>query len=142
MCISARTASKKIISIPPEVQEEVEARVATFNAKQMEKYKEKFVPIFKGKYIYMMTIQPKQKKPWPLFRLTYQGDINDLDFAIFKYSSEQYDPEEFIFPGFEETDGTVEGGMRAGIKAYLDNQGDLNDIIKIGDMFIIEGPRG
>ena len=40
------------------------------------------------------------------------------EFAIYKYSDERYDPEEWIFPGAEEVDGTIEGAMRAGLKAY------------------------
>ena len=39
-------------------------------------------------------------------------------FAIFKYSSEKYDPEEWFFPGGEFVDGTVTGAMKAGMKAY------------------------
>jgi len=39
-------------------------------------------------------------------------------FAIYKYSSDRYDPQETWFPGFELFDGTVEGAMRAGDKAY------------------------
>jgi hypothetical protein len=40
------------------------------------------------------------------------------EFAIFKYSDERYDPDEWMFPGGEELDGTIEGAMRAGLKAY------------------------
>jgi hypothetical protein len=40
------------------------------------------------------------------------------DFAIYKYSSDRYDPEEFMFPGSEFVDGTVEGAMKAGMVAY------------------------
>jgi hypothetical protein len=40
------------------------------------------------------------------------------EFAIYKYSDERYDPEEWMFPGAEEVDGTIEGAMRAGLKAY------------------------
>ena len=39
-------------------------------------------------------------------------------FAIFKYSSDRYDPEEWLFPGYGHLDGTVEGAMRAGLEAY------------------------
>ena len=37
---------------------------------------------------------------------------------IYKYSSDRYDPQETWFPGFEVFDGTVEGTMQAGMKAY------------------------
>ena len=51
-------------------------------------------------------------------RLTYTGDMEDWEFAIFKYSSERYDPDEWMFPGSGELDGSVEGAMRAGLAAY------------------------
>ena len=51
-------------------------------------------------------------------RLTYRGDPDDWKFAIFKYSSERYDPDEWFFPGAGDVDGTVEGAMRAGLAAY------------------------
>jgi len=40
------------------------------------------------------------------------------EFAIFKWSSERYDPEEWMFPGSEWVDGTIEGAMKAGLQAY------------------------
>jgi hypothetical protein len=40
------------------------------------------------------------------------------DFAIYKYSDECYDPDEWFFPGAEEVDGTIEGAMRAGLMTY------------------------
>jgi hypothetical protein len=40
------------------------------------------------------------------------------EFAIYKYSDGRYDPEEWMFDGMEEVDGTIEGAMRAGLKAY------------------------
>jgi hypothetical protein len=50
--------------------------------------------------------------------LEYTGDIKKWDFAIFKYSDERYDPEEWFFPGAGHIDGTIEGAMRAGLEAY------------------------
>jgi len=40
------------------------------------------------------------------------------DFALYKYNDERYDPDEWFFPGAEDVDGTIEGAMRAGLKAY------------------------
>ena len=54
----------------------------------------------------------------PICRLEYVGDMKKWQFAIYKFSSERYDPEEWFFPGEEFVDGTVEGAMKAGIKAY------------------------
>ena len=46
------------------------------------------------------------------------GKMDNREFAIFKWSSERYDPEEWFFPGSEYVDGTIEGAMKAGIEAY------------------------
>jgi len=50
--------------------------------------------------------------------LKYTGDLTKWEFAIFKYSREIYDPEEWFFPGSQYVDGTIEGAMRAGREAY------------------------
>jgi hypothetical protein len=39
-------------------------------------------------------------------------------FAIYKYSDELYDEEEWFFPGAEHINGTIEGAMQAGLEAY------------------------
>jgi hypothetical protein len=54
----------------------------------------------------------------PYIRLTYTGNINDWVFAIFKWSTETYDPHEWMFPGSGFLDGTIEGAMKAGLEAY------------------------
>lgn len=51
-------------------------------------------------------------------RLTYNGDLEKMDFAIYKYSSEKYDPSEFSFPGSNHVDSSLEGAMKARLKAY------------------------
>jgi hypothetical protein len=44
--------------------------------------------------------------------------MEQWEFAIFKYSHEFYDPEEWLFPGAGHVDGTVEGALRAAMEAY------------------------
>ena len=39
-------------------------------------------------------------------------------FAIYKYSDERYDAEEWFFPGVGHINGTLEGAMKAGLEAY------------------------
>jgi len=51
-------------------------------------------------------------------RLSYNGDLNDMDFAVYKYSSEKYDPNEIFFPGSNYVNGTLEGAMKAGLEEY------------------------
>lgn len=50
--------------------------------------------------------------------MIYTGAMDGWEFAIFKYSDERYDPDEWFIPGSEHIDGTVEGAMRAGLEAY------------------------
>jgi hypothetical protein len=71
---------------------------------------------FKGKYLYLD--RTDRSKPLPICRLTWNGKMDNWDFAIYKYSSEKYDPEEWFFPGEEFVDGTVTGAMKAGMEAY------------------------
>jgi hypothetical protein len=51
-------------------------------------------------------------------RLTYTGDPASWEFAIYKYSDERYDAAEWLFPGSEHVDGTIEGALKAGLEAY------------------------
>ena len=44
--------------------------------------------------------------------------MNNWEFAIYKYSDNGYDPEEWMFPGATLIDGTIVGAMRAGLQAY------------------------
>ena len=46
------------------------------------------------------------------------GKMDNWDFAILKYSSKRYDPEEWFFPGSDLADGTIEGAMKAGLGTY------------------------
>ena len=50
--------------------------------------------------------------------MKYNLKIDDWDFAIYKYSRDKYDPEEWFFPGSEFVNGTIEGAMKAGMQAY------------------------
>ena len=56
--------------------------------------------------------------PSHICRLNYTGSMDHWGFAIYKYSDEKYDPDEFVFPGYEHLDGTIEGAMKAGLEAY------------------------
>jgi len=103
-------------SIPEEVQERVLEKVATFNRKSLTPGTVSYVPRFKGKYVYLN--RKEYDRLSRICRLTWTGKEDDWDFAIFKYSSERYDPDEWMFPGAGAVDGTVEGAMVAGLEAY------------------------
>ena len=104
------------MKISDEVKEQIRERVDRFNREVIRDSDVSYLPRFRGSYVYL------DRKEGDIVshicRLTYTGDIDDWEFAIFKYSSERYDPDEWMFPGEEELDGTVEGAMRAGLAAY------------------------
>ena len=115
-------------SIPMEIQEEVQKLMDKFNLTALKestsllsaffpkKIKCGYSARFKGKFLYLD--RTDRYEPLPICRLTWNGSMDDWDFAIYKYSSEKYDPEEWFFPGADEVNGTVTGAMKAGMKAY------------------------
>lgn len=105
-------------TIPKEVLREVEGIIESFNKSHL-RDRIGSVAYFtetKGKYLYLKRHEFGNKSP--VARLTYTGDIKKWEFAIFKWSSEQFDPDEWMFPGAGLVDGTIEGAMKAGLKAY------------------------
>jgi len=109
-------------SIPPEIQAEVQKLIDKFNRKNFSgpDFKEfgvvGYSARFKGKYLYLD--RDDMGKPSPICRLTWNGQMDNWDFAIYKYSDNRYDPEEWFFPGEQFVDGTVTGAMKAGMTAY------------------------
>lgn len=115
-------------AIPLEIQIEVQKLVEEFNRKEFKKV----IPLiskilggldnfgyaarFKGKFLYLDRIE--RSKPSPICRLTWTGAMDKWDFAIYKYSDNCYDPEEWFFTGAEKVNGTVTGAMEAGMAAY------------------------
>jgi hypothetical protein len=105
----AKSSSSKI---PEEVKIAMMQRVVAFNKAN----KSLFQVEFKGKYCFLSKIG--WKEPTKLGRMAWTGDIEKWTFDVYKYSRNFYDPNEFMFPGQEELDGTIEGAMRAGFKIY------------------------
>ncbi|MCX7044587.1 MAG: hypothetical protein NTX50_03740 [Candidatus Sumerlaeota bacterium] len=104
-------------TIPKEVKQEAERIVAQFNQNEFGQCElPRYVPSFRGQYLYLH--RDDGFGPRPICRLSYTGDMVGWKFAIYKYSSEAYDPDECWFPGFELLDGTIESAMRAGLMAY------------------------
>ena len=106
-------AGKKI---PKEVKEQVEEIVDKFNQKVIRDPDHFFVIRYRGIYLYLD--RNEYGRVSERGRMKYNGKIDNWDFAIFKYSSESYDPNEWFFPGEQYLDGTIEGGMKACIEAY------------------------
>ena len=101
--------------IPDEVKAQVNEIVAQFNERSNDPtcY---YVARFRGSYFYLDRSDFGQIGP--ICRLKYMGNMDNWEFAIFKWSTERYDPDEWFFPGSEHVDGTVEGAMMAGLHAY------------------------
>ena len=104
--------------IPKEIMQEVIKIIDDFNKTTFHDYMEDlaYFAEFKGKFLHLK--RKEFGKISPVARLTYSGDIKKWDFAIFKWSREQYDPDEWFFPGVKFVDGTIEGAMKAGLEAY------------------------
>jgi len=107
-------AGKK--AIPDDVRAEVEARVAQFNRKVVKDPQQYFSVRSRGKYVYLD--RDDYGHVGPRARLTYTGDLEEWEFAIYKYSDERYDPDEWMFPGSGHIDGTIEGALRTAMAAY------------------------
>jgi len=127
-------------SIPKEIKNKVLEIVEAFN----KEHNTTFLMTFRGQFAYLAKTEERpmanifqkiiaqkmgiplsqmSKKKTPkietkLGRLKYNGQIDNWDFAVFKYSREFYDPDEWMFPGAEELDGTIEGALIAGQEIY------------------------
>ena len=103
-------------SIPSAVKKEIDQRVETFNRTVIRNPDVFYRTRYRGRYLYLDRYN--YGRMGPICRLTYTGDIENWEFAIYRYSKERYDPDEWFFHGAENVDGTVEGAMAAGLEAY------------------------
>ncbi len=103
-------------SIPDDIRKQAEEIVDKFNRGIFRGGDCYYVMRIQGKYLYLDRCD--FGKVGPICRLTYKGKTDGWGFAIFKWSSETYDPEEWMFPGSGYVDGTIEGAMKAGLDAY------------------------
>ena len=102
--------------IPDEIREKVSVVVEEFNQQELKDMNARYIAKFQGRFLYLDRVAYGQKEP--VSRMEYFKEIDKWEFAIFKWSTEIYDPDECMFPGSEFVDGTVEGAMRAGMRAY------------------------
>jgi len=103
-------------NIPPEIQQSALEIIKRFNQTVL-KNSVQYVPRIKGAFLHL------DRKDYgstssEICRLKYVGSLEKWEFAIFKHSSDRYDPDEFMFPGADLFDGSIEGAMRCGMKAY------------------------
>ena len=113
---TSRTRRSTTRGIPDEVKADVEARVEHFNTTVLRNLHCVYVPRYRGKFLYLD--RQDDGRLSPICRLEYTGNMEDWSFAIYKYSDERYDAEEWFFPGAGHVDGTLEGAMKAGLEAY------------------------
>jgi hypothetical protein len=106
--------SKK--SIPEEIRNQADEIVEVFNRRVINNPNVYYVTRYRGRFLYLERYN--YGSSGPICRLEYTGSIDNWDFAIFKYSDERYDPEEWMFPGAGHVNGTIEGAMKAGLEAY------------------------
>jgi len=102
--------------IPEEVRQQVDKIVKEFNQSVLKDPNYYYVTRYRGNYLYLDRFD--YGSVGPICRLKYTGSMDEWEFAIYKYSDERYAPDEWLFPGTEHVDGTVEGAMRAGLEAY------------------------
>ena len=103
--------------ITTDIQEKVNKIIDEFNESEFKKQPDfMYYPMYRSDCLYIY--RKEGEKDGPICRLKYTGNFTDWDFAIYKYSREKYDPDEFCFPGFQHVNGTIEGALKAGIEAY------------------------
>jgi hypothetical protein len=102
--------------ISDEVKTDIAAIVEHFNTTVTRNLQCVYVPRYRGKFLYLD--RQDYGRLSPICRLEYTGNMQKWYFAIYKYSDERYNEEEWFFPGSEHVDGTIEGAMKAGLEAY------------------------
>jgi len=102
--------------IPPDVCLHAEEAVARFNERRLDGTGVEYLARVQGAYLYLDRCD--HGRTGRICRLKYTGALDGWEFAIFKYSSDLYDPDEWMFPGASAVDGTIEGAMIAGLDAY------------------------
>lgn len=89
----------KVKQIPEDIKEKVEGIIKKFNAEHLKNSRSFYSARFRGKNLYLD--RNDAGRPGQICRLTYTGKMNQWDFAIFRWSREKYDPDEWFFPGAE-----------------------------------------
>lgn len=102
--------------IPDLIKKQIDEIVERFNKKVIGDPNCFYLTRYRGSFLYLD--REDHGVSSHVCRLRYNGDMKSWDFAIYKYSSERYDSEEWFFPGAGHVDGTIEGAMKAGLEAY------------------------
>jgi hypothetical protein len=103
-------------AIPEQIKKQADEIVKAFNKKVLKDANHYYTTRYKGSYLYLDRYDYGMVSQ--VCRLKYTGSMSEWEFAIFKYSDERYDADEWFFPGAGLVDGTIEGAMKAGLEAY------------------------
>jgi len=109
---------RKQHGIPEQVMKQADAIVQDFNKTFVKDPNRYFITRYKGAYLYIDRMDYDFVSH--VCRLKYTDSMDKWEFAIFKYSDERYDADEWLFPGSGHVDGTVAGALKAGLQAYPD----------------------
>jgi hypothetical protein len=103
-------------AIPVLARDEALRAVEQFNRKELAGTGSRYVTRFRGKFLYLDRADSVDLER--ICRLEYAGPKRGWYFAIYKYSDDRYDEEDWFFPGSGFVDGTVRGALKAGMEAY------------------------
>jgi len=109
-------AEKSSKRIPQDIKKQVDKMVEDFNQTVINNPNIYYLTRYRGRFLYLDRFN--YGRSGPICRLEYTGDVDHWEFAIFRYSREFYDPDEWFFTGAGHVDGTVAGAMKAGLEAY------------------------
>ncbi len=104
----------KDYTVPIALQSILQNRVNAFCNQRLLKYH--YCADARGKFIYLFRLIPAGIQR--LGRLTYLGNLENMEFTIFNDLAEKYDPKKRLFPGSLYLDGTIEGALKAVVEAY------------------------
>ncbi len=103
-------------TIPAHIKQWADGVIKDFNDRVIRDPHRAYHARDRGRHLYRDRVD--DGVPHRIARLEYTGSIDNWGFAIFKYSDERYDAEEWFCPGAGHVDGSLEGALHAGLAAY------------------------
>lgn len=103
-------------TVPILIQGELGRRAKDFSEQIQDGYR--YLADARGRFIYLCRMKPEDKFYIRLGRLTYEGGTENMKFVLCNSSTGKYDSKLQNFRGVECLDGTIEGALRAIVKAY------------------------
>ena len=103
-------------SIPESIRKQVDETVNHFNQQVIKGPIYFYTTRYEDNFLYLD--RTSRGVSLPICRLKYTGIMGEWEFAIYMYNTQRYNPDEKLFSGSGNVDGTVEGALRAGLEAY------------------------